>query len=119
MIGIDPLHYAQELYNEYKQEILNVKIKQFKHLQKSPLTPLDALMKYGCFRLSARINELRQIGYHIETIYKTDFETKKHLLNIVWVEIMLDKSVFEKFDLLPMSYSKLNSFHNFPLSIYY
>ena len=27
---------------------------------------------------------------------------------------MLDKSLFEKFDLLPMSYSKLNSFHNFP-----
>ena len=27
---------------------------------------------------------------------------------------MLDKSVFEKFELLPMSYSKLNSFHNYP-----
>jgi len=27
---------------------------------------------------------------------------------------MLDKSVFEKFDLLPMSYSRLNSFANFP-----
>lgn len=27
---------------------------------------------------------------------------------------MLDQSVFEKFDLLPMSYSKLNSFSNFP-----
>ena len=27
---------------------------------------------------------------------------------------MLDKSVFEKFDLLPMSYSKLNSFSNYP-----
>ena len=24
MVGIDPLYYAQELYNEYKQEILNV-----------------------------------------------------------------------------------------------
>jgi len=47
------------------------------HLEKSPLTPLDALMKYGCFRLSARINELRQRGYHIETVYKTDPETKK------------------------------------------
>ena len=47
------------------------------HLQKSPLTPIDALMKYGCFRLSARINELRQRGYHIETVYKTDPETKK------------------------------------------
>mgnify|MGYP001312931038 CR=1 FL=1 len=27
---------------------------------------------------------------------------------------MLDQSVFKKFDLLPMSYSKLNSFSNFP-----
>lgn len=27
---------------------------------------------------------------------------------------MIDKSVFEKFDLLPMSYSKLNSFSNYP-----
>ena len=27
---------------------------------------------------------------------------------------MLDQSVFEKFDLLPMSYSKLNSFSNYP-----
>lgn len=27
---------------------------------------------------------------------------------------MLDSTVFEKFNLLPMSYSKLNSFHNYP-----
>jgi len=34
------------------------------------LTPLDALHKFGCFRLGARILELRRMGYRIETQYK-------------------------------------------------
>ena len=32
------------------------------------LTPLDALDLYGCFRLAARIDELRASGLDIETI---------------------------------------------------
>ena len=31
------------------------------------LTPLEALNLYGCFRLSARILELRKKGYDIKT----------------------------------------------------
>lgn len=31
------------------------------------LTPLEALDSYGCFRLGARILELRQEGYEIKT----------------------------------------------------
>jgi hypothetical protein len=31
------------------------------------LTPLDALNRFGCFRLAARIDELRDAGYEIET----------------------------------------------------
>ncbi len=31
------------------------------------ITPLDALRNFGCFRLSARILELRQDGCPIET----------------------------------------------------
>jgi len=31
------------------------------------ITPLDALRKYGCLRLSARINNLRDAGMHIVT----------------------------------------------------
>lgn len=31
------------------------------------LTPLDALNRFGCFRLGARIMELRKLGYSIET----------------------------------------------------
>ena len=39
------------------------------HLQMfGSITPLEALEQYGCFRLSARIMELRKAGYIIETI---------------------------------------------------
>ena len=31
------------------------------------LTPLEALEKFGCFRLAARIEELRDMGYAIIT----------------------------------------------------
>ena len=38
------------------------------HLQAgNVLTPLDALNKFGCFRLAARIIELRRRGYNIVT----------------------------------------------------
>ena len=30
------------------------------------ITPIDALEKYGCFRLSARISELKEVGWKIE-----------------------------------------------------
>jgi len=37
------------------------------------ITPLNALEKFGCFRLSARINDLRNEGHHIVTkIVKKD-----------------------------------------------
>ena len=32
------------------------------------ITPVDALRDFGCFRLAARIDELRQRGHDIETI---------------------------------------------------
>ena len=31
------------------------------------ITPLDALEKFGCFRLAARINDLRAKKHNIET----------------------------------------------------
>ena len=34
------------------------------------LTPMDALEKFGCFRLAARIDDLRRDGLDIETKYK-------------------------------------------------
>ena len=35
-------------------------------LQKGDLTAIDALKKFGCFRLAARIYRLRQSGHKIE-----------------------------------------------------
>lgn len=36
-------------------------------LQRGPLTPLDALDGCGCFRLAARIKDLRDAGHDIHT----------------------------------------------------
>jgi hypothetical protein len=35
------------------------------------ITPIDALNKFGCFRLSARIADLRDEGLNIATKYVT------------------------------------------------
>ena len=38
------------------------------HLQSvGPLTSLQALVLFGCFRLAARINELQREGYPVES----------------------------------------------------
>jgi hypothetical protein len=36
------------------------------------LTPIDALKKFGCFRLAARIADLRKDGHTIWTNYITE-----------------------------------------------
>lgn len=37
------------------------------------LTPIEALQKFSCFRLAARINDLREAGHEIQTeILKDD-----------------------------------------------
>lgn len=36
-------------------------------LRRGPITPTDALMHVGCFRLAARIRDLREMGYRIDT----------------------------------------------------
>ena len=42
-----------------------------KHLQENgKINPLESLNLYGCFRLGARIFNLRQEGHNIETIRK-------------------------------------------------
>ena len=38
------------------------------HLRRQPISPLEALQEYGCFRLAARIAELREDGLNIETV---------------------------------------------------
>jgi hypothetical protein len=36
-------------------------------IRRGPITPQEALIFYGCFRLAARIYDLRQVGHHIIT----------------------------------------------------
>jgi hypothetical protein len=36
------------------------------HLAHKPITPLEALQEYGCFRLGARIWDLKRKGHAIE-----------------------------------------------------
>lgn len=44
----------------------------FEHLKRhGTLTPMRALRDYGCFRLAARIEEIRKAGHQVETIYVT------------------------------------------------
>jgi len=53
------------------------------HLNNGPITAIEALNKYGCFRLAARINDLRMSGHKIHTeIAKKDGKryAKYHLL---------------------------------------
>lgn len=46
-----------------------------KHLRdEGPITQLQAIQKFGCFRLSARIYDLRQAGHKIETETVTGLE---------------------------------------------
>ena len=48
----------------------NEKIKAYLTKGKA-ITPIDALNKFGCFRLSARIKDLRDEGLNIATKYVT------------------------------------------------
>ena len=36
------------------------------HLKKKPLRPMEALRRYGCLRLAARVHDLRSKGYRIK-----------------------------------------------------
>ena len=37
------------------------------HLKRAPISAIEALNTYGCFRLAARIKDLREQGHDIET----------------------------------------------------
>lgn len=44
------------------------KARILKHLQENgSITPLEALERYGCYRLGARVFDLRRDGYNIQT----------------------------------------------------
>ena len=67
------------MYNFGKVKTMTQKQNILKHLEAGKsLTPLKALGLFGCFRLSARILELRQQGLKIETIVKTDWHGRTY-----------------------------------------
>ncbi len=38
-----------------------------KHMQEvGSITPLEALNKYGCFRLASRINDIKNLGHEVQ-----------------------------------------------------
>jgi hypothetical protein len=37
------------------------------YIKKKPITPIEALKRFGCLRLAARINDLRDAGHFINT----------------------------------------------------
>ena len=40
-------------------------------LRRDPVTPFDALQEAGCFRLAARVRDLRDMGHEIHTDIRT------------------------------------------------
>jgi hypothetical protein len=62
----------EEAHVSQRKQILN-------HLLAgNSITPLEALGVFGCFRLAARIEELRDDGYAIDTELREDPKGKKY-----------------------------------------
>lgn len=53
------------------------------------ITPIDALRDYGCFRLAARIKDLRDEGHPVEMTWETDGEKR-------WARYSLRRAVPEQ-----------------------
>ena len=59
------------------------------------ITPLEALQKFGCFRLGARIADLRKAGYNIETkmVEQNGKRFAQYRLNRIDVKVFADEVV--------------------------
>lgn len=71
----DGVHPAYKINKESKKSQADA-IKDYL-LQGHSITPLDALEMFGCFRLGARIADLKKQGYKIESTIKKDERTGK------------------------------------------
>lgn len=58
--------------------------------QHRSITPLDALKKYGCFRLGARIYDLRAAGHQIHTKMIEVGRAKKRVASYRLVKLAKD-----------------------------
>lgn len=57
------------------------------HLQAGEnITPIDALREFGCFRLAARIKELREAGHDVQTVMEGEGDKK-------WARYSLKRAV--------------------------
>ena len=60
----------------------NEKILNYLQTHKKGISPLEALEKFGCLRLSGRVFELKDMGYdivtNIETTTNSHGETKRY-----------------------------------------
>ena len=62
--SIHAKYYRQEYFDENRTQ----REMALEYLEKfDSITPMEALTAFGCFRLSARISELREDGYVITT----------------------------------------------------
>ena len=52
----------------YSVEKVSQESSILEYLKRHPITPLEALMKFGCLRLGARIYDLRRRGWRICTV---------------------------------------------------
>jgi len=74
-VGRVKSYYWEQIINNDQEENEGMATRQssqrqsiFRHLQKGfSITPLEALNKFGCFRLAAVIHTLRKKGHHITT----------------------------------------------------
>lgn len=71
----DGVHPTYKINKESKKSQADA-IKDYL-LQGHSITPLDALEMFGCFRLGARIADLKKQGYKIESSIKKDERTGK------------------------------------------
>ncbi len=55
-------------------------------LEGKSITSLDALNNYGCFRLSARIYDLKKEGYPIKDKFIEVGHQKKHV-KVYWMDV--------------------------------
>lgn len=55
-------------------------------LEGKSITALDALTNYNCFRLSARIYDLKKEGYPIRSKFIEVGKEKKHV-KVYWIEV--------------------------------
>ena len=68
------------------------KAKILKHLMsRKSLSPLKAIGLFGCYRLASRIHELKNDGYPIETVIKSDGQGRTYASYVMDYDQLVQK----------------------------